>query len=130
MCFRSWQDFRFKVVGATDPTEADPSSIRRQLLDGWETLGLLGAPSTKENGLHASASPLEALAERLNWLERAPADDPFGAELLDAGCASADLARWGGDPAAVGAGEGSGLFDFLEDRDATDCLAQLLAQRE
>jgi hypothetical protein len=118
------------VVGATDPTKAEASSIRRQLLDDWQVLGLPSAPSTKENGLHASASPLEALAERLNWLKRVPAQDPFGSELLDAGCSIADIQRWCGDPAALGAGQGHGLFDFLEDRDSTDCFDQLLAQRE
>ena len=116
-------------MGATDPTKAESSSIRRQLLDSWQELGLPGAPSTKENSLHASASPLEAFLERLNWLERKPSEDPFGVELLEAGCTEADIARWSSDPAVIGAGQGSGLFDYLEDRDATDSLQQLLEQR-
>lgn len=79
--------------------------------------------------MHASASPLEAFLERLNWLERKPSEDPFGVELLEAGCTEADIARWSSDPAVIGAGQGSGLFDYLEDRDATDSLQQLLEQR-
>ena len=35
--------------------------------------------------LSASASPFEALAERMNWLKVAPEKDAWGAKLIKAG---------------------------------------------
>ena len=126
----SWADFRAKVVGATNPAQAEASSIRRALLGDWERLGLAAAPTIKENGLHASASPLEALAERRNWLHRPlAADDPFGAELLEAGATEADIDHWVGDPPLAPGSDGGSLFDFLEDTGSAECIERLLAQR-
>ena len=56
-----------KVLGATDPSTASEGSVRRAIFDKWEELGLAKQPSTGENGVHASASPLEGLFERMNW---------------------------------------------------------------
>jgi hypothetical protein len=64
----SWADFRSKVLGATDPETAKGGSVRSEILQRWETLGLPSRPNVGDNGVHASASPFEALAERLNWL--------------------------------------------------------------
>lgn len=63
----SWADFRGNVLGVTNPAEATEGSVRRALFAGWEALGLAREPHTSENGVHASASPLEALFERMNW---------------------------------------------------------------
>ena len=41
--------------------------------------GLKAQPDTGDNGVHASASPLEALAERSNWLRASVSKDAFGA---------------------------------------------------
>jgi len=64
----TWEDFRGKVLGATDPSAAPQGSIRRAILDNYKTLGLESKPNTGDNGVHASASPFEAMAERANWL--------------------------------------------------------------
>ena len=45
-------------------------------------------PSTEDtgdNGVHASASPFEALAERSNWLRASVSKDAFGKALLASG---------------------------------------------
>ena len=60
----SWEDFRGKVLGATDPTTADEGALRRTILDEYKELGLTSCPDVGDNGVHASASPFEALAER------------------------------------------------------------------
>jgi hypothetical protein len=73
-----WSHFRGQVLGPTDPASAPEGSLRGLLHARWEALGLAGAPNTGDNGVHASASPFEALAERVNWLEGSIADDPFG----------------------------------------------------
>ena len=39
----------------------------------WEALGLGFVPNVGENSVHASASPFEGLAERMNWLQADPA---------------------------------------------------------
>jgi len=63
----SWADFRSKVLGATNPAQAAEGSVRRAILDQWQSLGLAKEPYASENGVHASASPIEALFERMNW---------------------------------------------------------------
>lgn len=125
----SWHSFRKNVVGATDPTKAAPGSIRRSLLEDWKALGLDSEPSTKANGFHASASPLEGLSERMNWL-RLPnaASDPYGAELLkDTRISETDIERWRKDPLLLGDADGS-LFDACEDMDSTECANFLRTQ--
>merc|ERR1740129_1767306 len=79
----SWADFRGKLLGPTDPAEAPKNSLRGQILANWEDLGLAQAPNVGDNGMHASASPFEAFAERNNWLGASIADDQFGKQLLD-----------------------------------------------
>ena len=60
-------DFRGQFIGATDPSDAPDVSMRGQIRDRWRELGLSAPPDTGDNGVHASASPFEALAERVNW---------------------------------------------------------------
>ena len=68
----SWADFRGKVLGATDPTTAEEGAVRRLILQQWRELGLPAEPNVGDNGVHASASPFEALAERMNWIGAGP----------------------------------------------------------
>ncbi len=71
----------------------------------------------------ASASPFEALAERMNWLKVAPEKDPFGARLIKAGVSKATITAWSVDPQV----NGKSLFDQLEDTDSDDCIAKCVA---
>ena len=120
-----WADFRGKLLGPTDPADAPADSIRGTILAQYAELGLASAPNTGENGVHASASPFEALAERLNWLEGDVAADPFGARLLAAGVPAETIAAWTVDPVVAYPDGGKGsVFDALEDMDAPDCLAK------
>ena len=57
----TWASFREDVVGATDPAKAAPASLRGKLMACWQALGLPAAPHGADNGVHASASPIEAL---------------------------------------------------------------------
>jgi len=119
----SWADFRGKLLGATNPTEASVDSLRGRLLADWEALGLKGKPWIGENGIHASASPMEALAERCNWLEAKAEDDVFGKELLSAGVTKDMIEAWRKDPkVSIADGKTGSLFDQLEDLDADACL--------
>lgn len=115
-----WADFRGKVLGPTDPSEAPDGAIRGMVLKQWQELGLAAEPNVGDNGVHASASPFEALAERNNWLGAAFSEDPYGKELLAAGISEAMLKEWSVDPQV----KGKSIFDQLEDMDAAACTAK------
>jgi len=123
----SWEDFRGKLLGPTNPADAPKDSLRGQVLANWKELGLPAQPDTGDNGVHASASPFEALAERMNWLGAELSTDPFGAALLGAGLSEFAIKKWSVDP-QVQTAEGKGsLFDALEDMQCGDCLKQCVA---
>lgn len=70
--------------------------------------------------MHASASPAEALFERMNWLGASCDDDIFGASMLGAGISKATVEEWSQDPQVPFDGRNQSLFDLLEDMDAKD----------
>jgi len=119
----SWSDFRGKVLGPTDPAEAPADSLRGKVLASWESLGLKSVPNTGDNGVHASASPFEALAERMNWLKVSAEEDVFGKQLIAAGVSGKTIEEWSVDPQV----KGKSLFDQLEDLDSDECLKKCVA---
>jgi len=123
----SWDSFRGELLGPTDPAEGPEGSIRKAILDRYEEFGLAEKPNKGDNGVHASASPFEGLAEKCNWLNRSVEDDSFGKALLDAGISKDIIMEWSVDPRVelVGGGKGS-VFDALEDLDADDCVKKLV----
>lgn len=123
----SWADFRKTVLGATDPATAAPGSMRNEILQRWEALGLAGKPNVGDNGVHGSASPFEGLCERMNWLSSSIDDDDTGHALLEAGVRKDTLADWSKDPQVEMDGEMTSLFDVFEDMSAPDMLK--LAQK-
>lgn len=127
----SWQDFRGKVLGPTDPAAAPPGSLRRIIFDTYQDLGLSDVPNKGDNGVHGSASPLEGLGEKMNWLQRPIHKDSFGQALLAEGIPADLIKQWTLDPQVKltqddGSTRGS-IFDALEGLDAPACLAKLKA---
>merc|ERR1711990_770496 len=121
----SWADFRGKVLGPTDPAEAPADSLRGQVLAKWKDLGLKSEPNVGDNGVHASASPFEAFAERNNWMGIPVFKDRFGRLMLDEDAPMDTIKAWSVDPQVkLGDKQGS-IFDALEDMDADDCLAKI-----
>lgn len=120
----SWEDFRGKLLGPTDPADAPKESLRGQMLAKWEELGLPGKPNTGDNGVHASASPFEGVAERLNWLGAQCKQDSFCKALVDAGVKEETIKAWSVDPQVKidADGKKGSLFDALEDMDAKTCI--------
>jgi len=116
----AWKDFRGVVLGPTDPNDAPATSIRGQILARYQEFGLTSVPNTGDNGVHASASPFEGLAERMNWLKTPLEKDPFGQELLAAGIPASTIMEWSVDPQV----KGRSLFDSLEDTDSQTCIAK------
>ena len=126
----SWEDFRSEVLGTTDPSTAPAGSIRREIFDKYKELGLKTKPDTGDNGVHASASPFEALAERVNWLQAKVEEDDFGKGLLAKKVDLDTMAAWIKDSQVSVDGETEGgkttsVFDTLEDLDADDVLKKV-----
>lgn len=91
-------------------------------------------PSTGNNTVHASASPLEGLAERCNWLSTTPSEDSFGKALLARGIPESTILNWMDDPditfppsTADGSRKKGSLFDDVEDTDSAACMQRLLS---
>ena len=118
-----WIDFRGKFIGPTNPATADPSSLRGHIAANWEALGLKGECSMGDNGVHASASPLEGLSEKMNWLAKGVTDESFGNALLKFGIDEATIKKWNVDcrVARPDGTEGS-IFDTLEDKNVGECV--------
>lgn len=122
----SWEDFRGKVLGPTEPKDGPPGSLRRMIYDDWKALGLPGQPNTGDNGVHASASPFEALCERMNWLEVLCGDDSYGKYLKLNGITEKTIEAWSVDPQVkCEDGEKGSIWDALEDSDAAPCMEKL-----
>jgi len=118
----SWENFRSELLGATDPKAASANSMRHAIYQRWRELQLASEPNTGNNGLHASASPFEALAERANWLGADIETDYFGKAMLAMGVPLSSIKAWSDDPAVSFNGKRQSLFDLLEDLDGRDCL--------
>jgi len=124
----SWGDFRGKLLGPTDPADGPEGSIRKTILDSWKELGLASEPNKGDNGVHASASPFEGLAEKANWLGASISKDAFGKALIDAGLSQETIKAWSVDPRVeLPNGEKGSVFDALEDMDVDECLKKLIS---
>lgn len=122
----SWADFRGKVLGPTDPKEAPADSLRGAMLRSWKDLGLSAEPNVGNNGVHASASPFEGLAERMNWLQTQCSSDSYCKALVRAGMTEDNIRKWSVDPQVITEGGKTGsLFDAVEDLDAGACRDKL-----
>merc|ERR1711953_1168684 len=93
----SWADFRGKVLGPTDPKEAPADSLRGKILNDWKALGLKSEPNVGDNGVHASASPFEAMAERMNWLGVPVPKDSFGRLIVSSRIPIKTIKAWSVD---------------------------------
>jgi len=118
----AWADFRAKVIGATNPKEAAEGSLRNTVLVNWSSLALESEPNMGDNGIHASASPFEGLAEKANWLGHSLQDDLLGSALVKAGVSLDTIQEWTTDPVVSFDGKKQSLFDLLEDVDVQPCI--------
>ena len=121
----SWQSFRREVIGATNPADAAPGSARAELLAKWADLGLPAAPTLGNNGVHASAGPLEGLKERCVWAGSSLATDALAQALVGgANVPPATLQRWLDDnPVVTLGGETDKIYDLTEEMGTDAVLA-------
>ena len=117
-----WVDFRAKVIGPTNPEQAPPESLRGIIFKEWSSLGLSEQPNVSDNGVHASAGPLEGLVERMTWVGATLNDDAFAKRLKDAGADMSLIEQWLGNIVATIDGNTAPIFDLLEDKQSTDVV--------
>lgn len=116
----NWKDFRACVIGATDPTAAAQGSLRRKILESWKDLGLSFEPSTADNGVHASAGPIEGLKERITWLGVKTEDDVFGKQLVSQGVKGELLSKMlQNEVVELPTGDKGPCYDVTEDMDSS-----------
>ena len=122
-----WKQFRAEVIGATDPAKATSGSIRGTLFQRRQEFGL--SMDSRDNVIHASASPFEAMTERSIWMPEFDLDlDPLMQELSGMGISPQKLAELAcGNPVITLNGKTASAIDHLEDTD-TPAAAALIRQ--
>ena len=124
----AWSDARSNFIGATDPTKANPGSLRREFLEQKEALGLAEV-SQGVNGVHLSAGPVEALVElkryNSNFSDNNSITDfsdfsfgktlkeNFNKEQFDQIVNNIDVTK---------DGKSVSIFDLTEEKDAVDAI--------
>jgi hypothetical protein len=121
----SWADFRGKLIGPTNPSAAPAESIRGTILARWSELGLKAEPNVSDNGVHASAGPLEGIAERALWTGARVEDDPATDVFLGAGVPLSAIRSALSNPPAQLNERVEPLFDLLENSSTRQCAEYL-----
>ena len=123
----SWSDFRANFIGPTNPELGPETSLRGTVLKNWQSLGLPARPDGGDNGVHASAGPLEGLVERGVWLGTPFEEDPVGAAAIAAGVSGQWLKAAAMNPPTVRDVKEVPLFDLLEDMQTSEALLVMAA---
>ncbi|PWU89673.1 Flagellar Member 1 [Trypanosoma cruzi] len=121
----TWKQFNLEVLGAANPSEAAPTSLRRLLFENWREYGLSEQPSLMHNGLDASSGPLEALAHRSVWMHWRATEDDFGRALLQEGVSLEFLEQLLKNPTITYCGETRPVFELLEDLQSSEVIHHL-----
>ena len=129
----SWKDFSTRAIGAADPFKALPDSLRKIIFEKYQTLGMSTQSSLANDCIHASASPLEGLAERIHWCSKKVHQDEYGRILLGKGIPEGKILDWcdnvfvsslpvnGKDPNS----SGMRIFDVVQGMDSKECAEKL-----
>lgn len=126
----SWKSFRTNVIGCTNPASAPKTSLRGHLYHHWRALHLPAPPDMTNNGIHASAGPVEAMVERHLWFGVPYDSDVLTQRVLRRGFTPATLFRWATNPVVTVRGDASTTalaFDLLSNRDTNEVLEMMRA---
>ena len=116
-----WKEFRTQVIGACNPFEAAPDSLRRCMATQWLDLRLQHPLNVMNNAIHASSSAFEACIERSIWFKTPLEKDAmFGQKLLAAGVPLRALKEWSFNPKLFD----KHIFDYMLDLDSAQCIAK------
>eukprot|EP00930_Biecheleria_cincta_P033923 TRINITY_DN23479_c0_g1_i1.p1 TRINITY_DN23479_c0_g1~~TRINITY_DN23479_c0_g1_i1.p1 ORF type:complete len:962 (+),score=166.83 TRINITY_DN23479_c0_g1_i1:115-3000(+) len=121
----SWKKFHNEIVGCTSHAIALEGSILRIIRSKWKELDLNAMPISGDSCVAASASPLQALAERCYWLQASVSTDLFGKALLAEDIPHETIIKWFQNPtvdSVRSAGRSRPLFEELAHLDADECL--------
>ena len=123
-----WEVLRSDMIGATDPSQAVPGSIRGRLYADPASFGLRTV-SSNFNGVHMSAGPLEGLGEldRFFGEDRTLTDWAFARSLLAAGAQADELPDYLANPVLEADGLRGTAFDLTEGRNADDAAKLLVS---
>jgi hypothetical protein len=125
-----WSIARNKLIGKTNPNDAEPGSIRRTLLEHKEKFGL-PAINQSWNGVHLSAGPVEALVELIRYNSDFSTaqllnftDFSFG-KLLASEFSTEQIGIIMTNPEVTYEGKKSSIFDLTEEYDSDNALSIL-----
>ncbi|VGO22941.1 hypothetical protein [Pontiella sulfatireligans] len=111
----SWADFRKKILGATNASNAVPESLRGQLYSEYP----VEFPG-RDNFVHGSAGPFEGFVERaIHEPDFDMASNPVGQYLIGRGATLESFNRW---KATQSVSELGGLFDATEEKNTADIV--------
>ena len=123
----TWKEGRNAFIGATNPGEAMPGSLRNILLHHREEFGL-PAVSSSWNGFHLSAGPVEGLVELIRYTSDysknaicKPMDFTFGKMLADHFNSDA-IERILSNTKLDLAGKMTSIFDLTEEKNSGEAL--------
>lgn len=114
----SWEQFRKKILGATDAGKAAPESFRGQLYAEFP----VEYPG-RDNFVHGSAGPLEGFIERTIHEESVEMNsNPVGARLAENGMDLVAFKQW---KSAQSIAQLGALFDATEEKNTDEILDEL-----
>lgn len=128
----SWTDARNRFIGATNPAQALPGSLRRELLEHKDEMGVQEV-SQGANGFHLSAGPVEALVELRRYLsDMTQPEGMLAVESFEFG--SLMQKQFGSkteeilsNPNVEVDGKSTSVFDLTEEKDS-DVAIQILSE--
>ena len=114
----SWKEFRKKVLGATNSSNAVPGSFRGKLYSKYP----VQFPG-RDNFVHGSAGPVEGFVERIIHEADFVADtNPVGNYLLERDISAEAFKRWQNNLSIAQLGD---LFDRTEEMNVSEVFAVL-----
>jgi hypothetical protein len=124
-----WKTLRDKMLGATNPANAQPGSLRRIVLDQKAALGL-AAVDQGNNAAHFSAGPLEGMIEVIRYFSTTarpllPVDTCFGRLLEQAGITDAQVEQLMTNPPLTIGDRRAPAFDLLEEINPDEAIERV-----
>ncbi len=129
-----WRDARTRFIGSTDPSKAEPGSLREVFLTKRKEL-LIPEISPNLNGAHLSAGPVEALAELVRFTadrsdssrsaKSRPEDFAFG-RMLRKHFDEEEINAIISNEDVVKDGKTISIFDLTEELDSDEAVSRLL----
>lgn len=125
-----WDSARNMLIGKTNPEQAEKGSIRRELLERKDILGLKNI-SSSWNGVHLSAGPVEGLIELMRYnsdldLRKIAqiSDFQFGTQLIDV-FGEKKAKKIIENPTVEFEGKKESVFDLTEEKNSSEAIEVL-----